>query len=279
MAKKIIQSTIESTMIGPLYARAKYGSLYPEILKDPIAETLLEQVYDMYSDQKEEFAMMEEFMDEFASLNFLYRAKKFDDEIREYKSIHPSATIINLGCGLDTPHLRIEDKNLKWIQIDLPEAIAFREKLIISSPNSKNIAKSIFDYSWFDDVELDKENGVLILAAGLLNYFKEPQLKELCDNLADHFLGGTLLFDVPSEYLKKIVNRKYKKLGFQGADHEFGLGNPKTVLKWSMKIKSLSCTIFFKGLALNPKWSKRTRFLMKLFRTFKFYKLIKLEFK
>ena len=32
---------MESTMIGPLWARAKYGALYPDILKDPEAEILI----------------------------------------------------------------------------------------------------------------------------------------------------------------------------------------------------------------------------------------------
>ncbi len=279
MAKKANKGTIESTMLGPLYARAKYGAIYPEILKDPQAEIFLKQVYEMYPDQHEEFAMLEKFMDEFASLNFLYRARKFDDEIRKFKSYHPSATIINLGCGLDTSDSRIGNKNLKWFQIDLPDGIAFREKLISPIPNSKNIAKSIFDYSWFEDIEFDEKTGVLILAAGLFNYFQEEQLKNFCHNLATHFKGATLLFDIPSVLLKKILNRKYKRLGYQGADHEFGLGNPKTILKWSNAIKAISCTIFFQGLDLNPKWNKRTRFLMKLFRTLKFYKLVKVEFK
>jgi O-methyltransferase involved in polyketide biosynthesis len=114
MAKKVYKSTIESIMLGPLWARATYGALYPEILKDPQAEVLLKQVYEMYPDNREEFALLEKFMDEFASLNFLYRAKKFDDEIREFMSNHPSATIVNLGCGLDTSDLRIGDNNLNW---------------------------------------------------------------------------------------------------------------------------------------------------------------------
>lgn len=278
MTKKAYKGTIESTMVGPLWARAKYGMLYPDILTDPQAEIILKRVYEMYSDQQEGFIIMENFMDEFASLNLLFRAREFDDEIRDYKLDHPFATIINLGCGLDTSNLRIGDKNLNWYQIDLPNSIALREKLISPVSNSKNISKSIFDYSWFNDVEFDAQKGVLILAAGLLNYFHESQLKDLCNNLANHFIGGIFLFDVPSVLLKKIINRKYKRLGFQGANHKFGLGNPKTVLKWSNRIKTISCIIFFKGIKLNPKWKKRTRFLIKLFRTLKLYKLIVLEF-
>ena len=277
--KKIYKGTIESTMVGPLYARAKYGAQYPKILKDPQAEVMLKKVYDMYPDQQEEFLMLEKFLDEFASLNFLYRAKEFDDEIRKFKAIHPSASIINLGCGLDTTNLRIRSSDLSWYQIDLPEGIAFREKLIPPVPNSKRIAKSIFDYSWFDSVEFNEDKGVFIFAAGLLNYFQEEQLKELCNKLATHFTGGTFLFDLPSPLLKRIVNRKYKKLGFEGADHLFGLANPKKVLNWSKNIKTLSCTIFFKGIKMNPKWNKKSRFLMKLFRIFRFYKLLKLEFR
>ncbi len=279
MTKKVLKSTVKSTMVGPLWVRAKYGALYPEILKDPQAEITIKKIYDMYPNEQEAFAKMEEFSDELVSLYLLFRAKKFDDEIRDFKSVHHSAIIINLGCGLDTPELRVGDNNLKWFQIDLPEIIAFREKLISTIPNSKNIAKSILDYSWFNDLEFDKEKGVLILAAGLFNYFQESQLKDLCDHLANHFPGGTLVFDVPSVLLKKILNKKYKKLGIQGVDHEFGLGNPKTTLKWSNKINAMSCTIFLKGFTLNPKWSKRTRFLMKICRTLKFYKFVKLEFR
>ncbi|MFX1236741.1 MAG: class I SAM-dependent methyltransferase [Promethearchaeota archaeon] len=279
MVKKVYEGTIESTMVGPLYARAKYSALYPEITRDPLAEDIYKKVKEMYSDQQEEFLILEKFMDEFTSLNFLFRARKFDDEIRNFKIIHPSATIINLGCGLDTTNFRIGDDNLKWFQIDLPDGIEFREKLIPSQQNSKNIAKSIFDYSWFDDVEFNEKKGVLLLAAGLFNYFQEAQLKELCDNLARNFIGGTLIFDLPSNMLKNIINRKYKKLGFQGADHEFGLGKPKKILNWSNNIKTISCTIFFKGIGLNHKWNKKTQFLMKLFRTFRFYKFLKVEFK
>ena len=179
---------------------------------------------------------------------------------------------------MDTSDLRITDNNLKWFQIDLPSSIAFREKLISPTFNSKNVAKSIFDYSWFGDVEFNREKGVLIFAAGLFNYFQEDELKDLCEKLATYFTGGTLIFDVPSKLLKKILNSKYKKLGVQGVDHEFGLGSPKKVLKWSNKIKKMSCTIFFKCLDLNPRWKKRTRFLMRLFGTLKFYKLVKLLF-
>jgi hypothetical protein len=43
MPKKIYKGTIESTMVGSLYTRAKDRTLFPEILKGPHAEFLLKK--------------------------------------------------------------------------------------------------------------------------------------------------------------------------------------------------------------------------------------------
>ena len=48
MSKEEQESTLESTMVGPLWARAKYSVLYPEILEDPQAEIILNKVYQIY---------------------------------------------------------------------------------------------------------------------------------------------------------------------------------------------------------------------------------------
>ncbi|MFX1339824.1 MAG: class I SAM-dependent methyltransferase [Promethearchaeota archaeon] len=279
MTKKKFSATIESTMVGPLWARAKYSAIYPEILKDPLAEMILQKLWQLYPEQQEGFDIMKEFIDEFAGLNFLFRAKKFDDELLKFKAIHPFATIIDLGCGLDTVNWRIGKNDFTWYYLDLPEAIALREKLIPPQVNSKYIPKSIFNYTWFEDIEFIEEKGIMFLAAGLLNYFPEKRLRELCDKMAEHFIGGVFLFDVPSAILKKIINKKFKKLGVEGVDNEFGLGTPKKIFNWSDRIKDVSCDIFFKGLEMNPKWKRKTRLLFKLSRVLKFYKFIRIEFK
>lgn len=112
MPKSRIEASIESTMVGPLWTRATYSKLYPEILEDPQAELILNEVFKMYPEDHEGFEPMKEFIDEFAGLSFILRARKFDDEIREFEKEHLNATIVNLGCGLDTPNLRIGNPNL-----------------------------------------------------------------------------------------------------------------------------------------------------------------------
>ncbi len=72
-------STIQSTMAGTLWARAKYSQLYPDILKDDRSVELLEEVMKLHLDSKEDFAILEEFIDELLGLAFIIRARTFDD--------------------------------------------------------------------------------------------------------------------------------------------------------------------------------------------------------
>jgi O-methyltransferase involved in polyketide biosynthesis len=60
---------IEETMLGPLWARAKYSQLYPELLNDLKAIEIIKNVdYD--------FSNIETYLGEWRGLGLLVRAKK-----------------------------------------------------------------------------------------------------------------------------------------------------------------------------------------------------------
>ena len=42
---------------------------------------------------------------------------------------HPEGLVVNLGAGLDTRFYRLDNGTIAWIDIDLPEVVAFRQKL------------------------------------------------------------------------------------------------------------------------------------------------------
>ncbi|MFW9852666.1 MAG: hypothetical protein ACFFDS_06975, partial [Candidatus Thorarchaeota archaeon] len=77
-----IQIDVKSTLVGSLYARAKYSQLYPKILEDREAVKLIEEVKKKHPKSQLEFSKMEEFIDEFYGLSFINRARVFDDAIR-----------------------------------------------------------------------------------------------------------------------------------------------------------------------------------------------------
>ncbi|NFR58916.1 class I SAM-dependent methyltransferase [Clostridium botulinum] len=73
-------------------------------------------------------------------------------------SKYPNSAIVNLGAGLDTTFFRVDNGNLNWYNIDLPDVIELRKKLLPESNREKCITKFFLDVSWFNDIKKDYDN-------------------------------------------------------------------------------------------------------------------------
>ncbi|UJF24052.1 class I SAM-dependent methyltransferase [Suttonella sp. R2A3] len=129
------------------------------------------------------------------------RSQLFDDKIREFLNLHPDGVIVNLGEGLETQRYRIASEDALWISVDLPEAIALRERFIQPDAQHLHIAKSALDTAWFDAVPPDR--AVMITAQGLFMYFDESQLHKLFAAIAERFPRALMMFDYLSVSLSK----------------------------------------------------------------------------
>ena len=62
MPKKKFEAIIESTMVGPLWARAEYGEKYPEIFYDPEAKDIINNLWKIFPEDHEGFKIMKKFV-------------------------------------------------------------------------------------------------------------------------------------------------------------------------------------------------------------------------
>jgi O-methyltransferase involved in polyketide biosynthesis len=129
----------------------------------------------------------------------IVRTRVLDDIIKDFIKIHPNATVVNIGAGLDTTFSRVDNGSIHWCNLDLPEVIAFRKTFIQDSGRNNCIPVSVFDFCWFSKIKFDPIDGVLFLAAGIFYYFKEHEFKKLFRAMAEHFSGGKLVFDAESQ--------------------------------------------------------------------------------
>lgn len=129
------------------------------------------------------------------------RSMIFDKYVLQFIQQHKNAVIVNLGDGLETQQFRIHHTDVLWLSIDLPEAIAMRERFIQPTAQCQHIAKSVLDISWFDAVPMNRP--VFITAQGLFMYFTENQLSSLFQAMAKRFSGAILMFDYLSEAFSK----------------------------------------------------------------------------
>ena len=127
------------------------------------------------------------------------------EPLEPYAVRDKTPVVIVLVEGLETQYWRINNQKLKWVSVDVPEAIVLREKLLPHEPNLSALSFSALLPAWMDHVQTDAPP--FISAAGLLMYFKETEIRQLLGAIADRFPGAELFFDT----ITPMVSRKTLK--------------------------------------------------------------------
>lgn len=232
---KIEKNTVSETLVIPLYGRAYCSKKYPQVFSDPEAERIVDMVdYDFSALNYKEFIMM----------IWAVRKKLLCDKAKEYLQKHPRATIVNLGCGADVSFASVDNGQCHFINLDLPEVIEAREKLVSCADREKNVAMDAFDTAWFDEVETSAEDGVYVISGGVFMYFEEAVLKKLFTKLAKRFPGGGICFDACNSAGLKKSNRVVKKSGNTGAPVKLAVDDAKKMfLPWSKNFREVNTVI------------------------------------
>ncbi len=268
----LIEGSVQETMLGPLWARAKFSKLYPEILDDQKAYEIIEKLeYD--------FSRVQEYLGEWRGIGLLVRAKSFDHALKNYIERFPNATIVNIGAGLDTTFFRVDNGKIKWYDLDLPDAIEFRKQFIPETNRCTYLSKSALDYSWFDEIEFSHDEGILLIAGGFIYYFQEKEISALFRALAEKFPDGELIFDCISNLAIKVAHKRAKKAGVGTPFWHIGIGDPiKKIAEWSDNIKVIDWYTMFSRTEPNPKWNKKTIKMVKIAERFKTAKIVHVKF-
>lgn len=189
MDTKVATDTLRAvpeTLLMPLYNRAVESQRPDAIVYDDRAVELVQRLdYDF-----SRFGA--------GHIGHPIRARVLDDNLRAFLERHPSGVVINLGAGLDTAFERVDNGSVRWYEVDLPEVIALRRRLFAESVRHQFIEGSALTFAWMDLVPPDTP--LMVLAAGLLMYFPEAEVKRLITTLAERFPGAELQFDTISRW-------------------------------------------------------------------------------
>ena len=109
----------------PLWARARETEKDNPIVCDTYAKNIVERIdYD--------FSQIEEgHMADHQGV-WAIRAYNFDNIIKAFLANNSRAVVVNIGAGLDTTFQRVDEGTVLWINIDLPDVVAMRQKLVNS---------------------------------------------------------------------------------------------------------------------------------------------------
>ncbi len=170
-------------------------------------------------------------------VNIAVRTELLDKAVKSFIDKYPAATIINLGCGLDTRFSKVDNCKIHWYDLDLSESINIRKQFFQETDRHKMIAKSVFDYSWIDGIKADKN--VLIIAEGLFMYFTEQEVKDLMSKLIDALPGAEMLLEtVPASLAKQSQKQDLIKKQYNiDAQFHWGIKKGKEMEKVNDRIE------------------------------------------
>ncbi len=132
------------------------------------------------------------------------RSFTVDQELRRFLAEQPAGVIVNLGEGLETQRFRVDNDRALWISVDVPDAIAIRERFISPDERHLHVGCSALDHRWMDAVPAGRE--LFVTAQGLLMYFEEDDVGRLIGAIARRFPGARLMFDsIPIWFSNKTL--------------------------------------------------------------------------
>lgn len=156
------------------------------------------------------------------------RSRHFDEVLERFLARHSDAVLIHWGEGLETQRFRLAHPQALWLSIDMPEALALRERFMQPDAQHLHLAYSALDTRWFEHVPPGRP--VFITAQGLLMYFEPEQVKQLLQEVGQRFAGATLLFDgIPAWFSRKTLAGWQKTPSYRMPPMPWGLNQSAMV--------------------------------------------------
>jgi O-methyltransferase involved in polyketide biosynthesis len=204
-AARIEPGGVAETLLWTLYHRAAEARRPDGVLDDPRAVRLVDGI-DFPFGQR--FGAAAGAWSQWQAL----RARAFDGAVRRFLAAHPDGTVVALGEGLETTYWRVDNGRVRWLSVDLPEALELRTRLLPRSERQRLVAASATDERWLDLV--DTRAGTLVTAQGLLMYLQPSEVHDLVARCAARLPGGSMVFDAVPSWLARQTQRR--RLGAEG---------------------------------------------------------------
>src|SRR4030095_10293045 len=214
----------KETMLMTLSGRAIQSQWKHPVLRDPWAEEAMRHIdYDL-GKQLTGVASWSMWKDIGPTI-IATHAATFDLLTTRYLADHPDATVLHVGCGMDSRVFRVNPPaSVQWFDVDYPDVIDLHRQLFPERDAYHLMGAPLEDLRWLDEVPRDRPG--LFIAEGVLHYVSETDVKALLNAVVAHFPSGQMIFDICNSM---IVKRAGSNVGGTGATYKWGLDDPQDI--------------------------------------------------
>lgn len=126
-----------------------------------------------------------------ARFGMAIRTRLLDDLLREALAAFPIATVLSVGCGLDTRPWRLDlAPDLRWIEVDFPDMLDYKERLMAGeSPRCRRerLTADLNDPAQRRAlIESAGSQPALMITEGLLMYLPAATVEDLAAETREH---------------------------------------------------------------------------------------------
>lgn len=197
---------IQETLLIPLYGRATMTRAGSALITDPLAIEMVERIdYDF-----------SRFDGSMSLLGSVFRTRVYDRWIEQWLRANPTGTVVEVGVGLNTRDARVDNGAARWIEIDLPDAMALRREFFADTDRRTMLAASITDDSWIEPVRAT--GGPWFFSAeAVLIYFDPDAVLDVFGTIGREFPGSPVAFDTWTTWMRDHQD-EHDTIGAMDAD-------------------------------------------------------------
>lgn len=201
-------SDVPATALVTLYCHALESRSKDPVLVDPKAVEIAADLDRTLSLSKNRLDRMlaSGRIDRNLVIHIALRARHYDEYAREFLTRHPGGVIVNIGCGLDSRFLRIDNGSVIFYDLDLPEMIDLKKRFFRETERYHFIASSVLDLRWMGRLS-GQEGPFLFMAEGVFMYLEADSVRSLVLQIRETFPGSGLICEVVNSFWLKMPQK------------------------------------------------------------------------
>lgn len=228
----------EAKLVNPeikraVWARSMVAERYPKIYQDDESIKLATKLNVSHKDLNAMYS-------EYDRLVKMGRIVEIDKRVKQFIMRYADGIIVNVGAELDTMFSRMDNGRIRWYNVDMPETMELRRRMLESKDREQNIGKSILDFTWLDSVKKNQGEAILFVCCDVTKYFTTKKLQAFLDAIWQRFPGAEVLFDVKNSVGRKQANLKVLTGKKKGAFIKVSIDNCTSLMyDWNIKYRVL----------------------------------------
>ncbi len=216
-----------------VWARSMVAERYPKLFQDDEAIKLAAKLNTSHKDINAMYS-------EYDRLVTIGRIVETDKRVKQFIMRYADGVIVNVGAELDTMFSRMDNGRIRWYNVDMPETMELRRKMIESRDREQNIGKSILDFGWLDSIRKKQGQAILFVCCDVTKYFTTKKLQAFLDAVWTRFPGAEVLFDVKNSVGRKRWNLNVLTGKKKGSFIKVSIDNCRSLMyDWNIKYRVL----------------------------------------